>query len=122
MEVYVEVPDASPTPAPFVPAPKTEAPVYSWTLDDDHDDDYLADYTPSPVGDGASDSIAEDDDTTTTTSTVGVLFDDDSVQPEEALPVSGAISSGTVFSGKGLVGVVLVSVMYVTSLFTMTVL
>ncbi|CAM9348482.1 unnamed protein product [Ectocarpus fasciculatus] len=41
VKLYVQTPDATPTPAPFVPTPETEAPVYSWMQDDDSDDYYM---------------------------------------------------------------------------------
>lgn len=58
MKLYIQVPDASPTPAPFVPALQSDAPVSSWMLGS-YDDDYLADDTPSPIGGDTSDSIAD---------------------------------------------------------------
>lgn len=58
MEIYIQVFDASPTPAPFVPAPETDAPVFLWTPHDG-DYDYLTDDTPSLMRDEARDSIAK---------------------------------------------------------------
>ncbi|CBJ30778.1 hypothetical protein Esi_0215_0016 [Ectocarpus siliculosus] len=75
VELFVQTPDATPTPAPFVPTPETEAPVYSWMNGDDSDDYYMwandDDDAAGVVVSSDDDHLVEDSSSSTATDEAG---------------------------------------------------
>lgn len=106
--IYFEVPDGTPTPAPFLPPPATEAPVYLWPTP--------APFLPTPAPFLPPSSITYDDyDKTSSTDTRNIWTDDGGASSSSNLIVPDAIATdacarGLKWSVRVFSGVLAVSV------------
>ncbi|CAM9282020.1 unnamed protein product [Ectocarpus sp. 8 AP-2014] len=98
VELFVQTPDATPTPAPFVPTPETEAPVYSWMSGDDSDDDYVwandDDDAAGVIVSSDDDYLVDDSSSSTASDRGGVVSSDDDSSSSTANDEAGGVTSG----------------------------